>query len=219
MARGFKAVMVKQQGGATVYYPRADPSMVFIPGTTHVHEGPVELCKAGFHGCWDLRDCLVHYDLDDPAVRVFAADFNGEMEFGDGRFVAKRVKLDPLPLSASVIREMMDGALVAAGFTPWNWKYCGVTNEYIRHDGAFAFSFKGTCLSELKVRAGLPGARFPLLTKYGFMPRVGITFSRAGRILYVFSYNNCGGISHWLNVDASLRAEAEAVLHFAQTKM
>ena len=36
----------------------------FELGKTHVHDGPIELCKSGFHFCLNAKDCFSYYDFD-----------------------------------------------------------------------------------------------------------------------------------------------------------
>ena len=107
---GFKAVKARRNR----YYPFANPAMEFIPGTLHVHDGPVKLCRSGFHGCQHVHECLAWYDLRDPAVRVFPAEFGGEIQTGIGKLVASSVRLAPKPLSASDIRAAMDKHMFAS---------------------------------------------------------------------------------------------------------
>ena len=60
-------------------------------GKTHVYDGKISMCKAGFHACRKLQDCFYYYS---PLVnRIFRVDMGGETIHGPDKSVCSEITI------------------------------------------------------------------------------------------------------------------------------
>ena len=65
----------------------------FEVGKTYIHEGPVELCKSGFHACEEPFDCIRYYSVvDGKFAEVELAGVSNERE-DDTKRVGSRITI------------------------------------------------------------------------------------------------------------------------------
>jgi hypothetical protein len=74
-------------------------------GKAYTHEGPVGLCKSGFHYCNDICDCYDYYPRS-TKTRIFRVKALGDVIVGDDKLVTNKIKI----ISELSLREIFKAA-------------------------------------------------------------------------------------------------------------
>lgn len=77
-------------------------------GKTHIHEGPIEICKSGFHACPSKTDVSGYYDIINfsnyghPYLnRMFLVEMTGKIKRKGNKIVGQEITLiEELPLTS-----------------------------------------------------------------------------------------------------------------------
>lgn len=102
--------------------------MKYEVGKTYKHDGPISICKAGFHFCQKVADCFSYYRFD-PQNKVAEVEALGLVESDGTKFVTDEIK---------IVREIpwveMLG-LVNDGIGNTGWSNTGDYNTGYRNTG------------------------------------------------------------------------------------
>ena len=66
--------------------------MKYEVGQTYKHDGPISICKAGFHFCRKVADCFSYYNFD-PQNKVAEVEATGRVESEDTKSVTDEIKI------------------------------------------------------------------------------------------------------------------------------
>ena len=61
-------------------------------GKTYKHDGPIEICRSGFHFCREVADCFNYYDFD-PKNKVAEIEATGLVESNSDKSVTDEIKI------------------------------------------------------------------------------------------------------------------------------
>ena len=61
-------------------------------GKTYKHDGPIEICRSGFHFCREVADCFYYYDFD-PKNKVAEIEATGLVESNSDKSVTDEIKI------------------------------------------------------------------------------------------------------------------------------
>ena len=85
----------------------------FAEGGTYVHDGPLSLCKSGFHACEDPLDCMAYYDPCESVYHEVDADGVSDERGDDTKIVCKKIKIGARIGIKEIVKASIDFTLAS----------------------------------------------------------------------------------------------------------